>query len=861
MPSSSPGARSQPCFWRWLSLCALIVGLTGAALSAHAQGATFTDDFNGATLDTAKWTPMSINFQKAGTVTVANGAVTLAPLADDPKSADQRFGLMSRAVFGPTSTVEATLNSVGGGNAIVRLIGRNGAWVELGLDNMNLHVWRNWPDGGLGGDTTTGDLVAPLTMGITRVGGDLQFYSVVDGVKTVQLTKPVGALGDAFRVFIYGYGRSTNVWDKVTVTNPLATSTLSGTVTGPGAAGARVAVNDTLYAPVFADAQGKYSVDVLAGTYNVSASGLGASPVVKPMTLAVGTPATANLALNAFVQPPLYDDFTGTSLDTTKWTPAVGEGGGTPVINVANGELIVQGNDVTENANWRRHGVMSTAIFNAENSIVQVKVNPLPADNIRMTDTLIDLWDSGGDSNWNTQPHVEIQLDPVGNRIRLAGGRADFVRQEADTEQFYPFDVVNNLPAVFTIVRTGPTYDYFVKGANDATDQWMFSTTTGNLLTNHRIFLYTVTHGGELAGRAGAFDWVRASNPVVSATLNGRVMANGAALANAGVLVTSPTTSFTLKTDAAGKFSRLVDPGTYTLSAVGYGYERVSATVTLTNGQTTPVADLVLTTKTPLLPTTTWDEFIGPTLDSTKWIILNELNATPDAPLATATFENGDLVLTGPGGDARSGVMSTTTQPATASAVETMVSSVDNFGPGAINAILQLYTGDGGFNHFIEFGIEGTDGATQKPTLHVWGPESGDYAGPAPSDFPIKLTAVRHGDMLDFFANEQWVTSVTTQKLTGAHKVFLYGYGGSIAHFANVGMTNGAALKLGDINGDAAINVSDAVLALKFSAHLLTPTAEQVAAADVNVDTNINVSDVVLILKYAAHLIDKFPGQ
>ena len=64
---------------------------------------------------------------------------------------------------------------------------------------------------------------------------------------------------------------------------------------------------------------------------------------------------------------------------------------------------------------------------------------------------------------------------------------------------------------------------------------------------------------------------------------------------------------------------------------------------------------------------------------------------------------------------------------------------------------------------------------------------------------------------------------------------------------------------LGDVNGDQIVNASDALLVLKFSAKLETPTDIQKLAANVTVisagDDIINASDALMILKYSAKLI------
>lgn len=64
--------------------------------------------------------------------------------------------------------------------------------------------------------------------------------------------------------------------------------------------------------------------------------------------------------------------------------------------------------------------------------------------------------------------------------------------------------------------------------------------------------------------------------------------------------------------------------------------------------------------------------------------------------------------------------------------------------------------------------------------------------------------------------------------------------------------------KLGDVNGDGKINVSDATVIQKYAAELITLTDAQIAVADTNNDGLININDATLIQRYAAELITSF---
>ena len=64
--------------------------------------------------------------------------------------------------------------------------------------------------------------------------------------------------------------------------------------------------------------------------------------------------------------------------------------------------------------------------------------------------------------------------------------------------------------------------------------------------------------------------------------------------------------------------------------------------------------------------------------------------------------------------------------------------------------------------------------------------------------------------------------------------------------------------KLGDVNGDDIISVSDATLVQQQAAELINLEGSALAAADTNHDGIVSVADATLIQQYAAEMIDKF---
>ena len=64
----------------------------------------------------------------------------------------------------------------------------------------------------------------------------------------------------------------------------------------------------------------------------------------------------------------------------------------------------------------------------------------------------------------------------------------------------------------------------------------------------------------------------------------------------------------------------------------------------------------------------------------------------------------------------------------------------------------------------------------------------------------------------------------------------------------------------GDVNGDAAIDVSDALQVCQIYLGNVAPTDTQNAAADVNGDGTVDVSDALMICQYYLGNITEFPA-
>ena len=65
--------------------------------------------------------------------------------------------------------------------------------------------------------------------------------------------------------------------------------------------------------------------------------------------------------------------------------------------------------------------------------------------------------------------------------------------------------------------------------------------------------------------------------------------------------------------------------------------------------------------------------------------------------------------------------------------------------------------------------------------------------------------------------------------------------------------------KLGDVNGDTEITVSDATMIMRYLAKLVTDVNDSVA--DVNGDGAVTIADATMLMRYVAKLIDSFPAS
>ncbi len=82
--------------------------------------------------------------------------------------------------------------------------------------------------------------------------------------------------------------------------------------------------------------------------------------------------------------------------------------------------------------------------------------------------------------------------------------------------------------------------------------------------------------------------------------------------------------------------------------------------------------------------------------------------------------------------------------------------------------------------------------------------------------------------------------------------------GGAIPYTISSGTFTVSSVIKGDVNGDGAVNVVDALFVAQYTVGLRTLTSAQLAAADVNCDGNVNVVDSLFIAQYTVGLRSTF---
>ena len=182
----------------------------------------FKDEFDGAELDAKKWEQYSL--EGGGKIKIEKGKLQTSG------AGGSRFGIRSAQTFsGDKFAVNAQLAKLSAGlsqepgtptgNAVVVILFDGGAnrieWI-LNTDGR-LEAWaiRDGQGERLDGNTL-GTKEKSLTLGIGRRGDD--YFFMINN--QVGLQKKIKNLPSTFRVMLYGFGKSKDEWESVSVITP-----------------------------------------------------------------------------------------------------------------------------------------------------------------------------------------------------------------------------------------------------------------------------------------------------------------------------------------------------------------------------------------------------------------------------------------------------------------------------------------------------------------------------------------------------------------------------------------------------------------------------------------------------------------
>lgn len=164
----------------------------------------------------SRWTPTRLEGANDGTVSAAGGRLTVtgAPAG--------RYGALSAYLENSAvdwTSVKTTLVSQSGTNALMSIYGGDGGFddfVEFGVEDGVARVFTSSGPGGFTGGAVSLPAELEVQVGPSWANGrTLRFLVNGSVVHTIQDSTDVPE--DDFRVFLYGYGASTSVWDDVRV--------------------------------------------------------------------------------------------------------------------------------------------------------------------------------------------------------------------------------------------------------------------------------------------------------------------------------------------------------------------------------------------------------------------------------------------------------------------------------------------------------------------------------------------------------------------------------------------------------------------------------------------------------------------
>lgn len=120
--------------------------------------------------------------------------------------------------------------------------------------------------------------------------------------------------------------------------------------------------------------------------------------------------------------------------------------------------------------------------------------------------------------------------------------------------------------------------------------------------------------------------------------------------------------------------------------------------------------------------------------------------------------------------------------------------------------------------------------------------------------FSLSAQALGEGSNRVTYTYDDLDRLIKVQYLNGSVINYSYDAAGNI-----LSITQTAGFTYGDVNSDSSVNVTDAVLVLKYITN--PETIIDTRAADVNGDNSINITDSVLILKHITNPEIPFPAE
>jgi alpha-L-arabinofuranosidase len=172
------------------------------------------DHFTGGSLDRSKWTPKLLSGTTAGSYSLSGTNLTING------GASSRYGLLSRDIpntINQDTTIKAELVSITGTNALVSVYAGDGSsynnFIEFGIEDGVLKVFT--PTSSWTGSAAT--TPANLKINVSHKKGGTRDFNFYYNNTLVHTINGDTNIGDTFRVYLYGWGESSTVWNSISI--------------------------------------------------------------------------------------------------------------------------------------------------------------------------------------------------------------------------------------------------------------------------------------------------------------------------------------------------------------------------------------------------------------------------------------------------------------------------------------------------------------------------------------------------------------------------------------------------------------------------------------------------------------------